>query len=86
MPRHAYPNPTNMLDIHVIITVVSMLSTFFFKARSTNQKWDLLSKWENLMVVLMDNIGIEDQFLMSFLQPKPKNSQQPIDKIYLQLK
>jgi hypothetical protein len=69
MPRHAYPNPTNILDIHVIIIVVSMLSTFFSKARSTNQKWDLLSEWENLMAVLMDNIGIEDQFLMSFLQP-----------------
>jgi hypothetical protein len=34
----------------------------------------------------MDNIGIEDQFRMFFLQPYPKNSQQPIDEIDLQLK
>jgi len=38
MPRHAYPNPTNLLDIHVNIIVVSMFSTFFFKTTSTNQK------------------------------------------------
>jgi len=60
MPRHGYPNPTNMLDIHVIVIVVSMLSTFFSKATFTNWKWDVLSEWENLMAILMDNIGIED--------------------------
>ncbi len=59
MPGPGYPNPTNLSDIPVIITVVSLLSTFFSEAASTNQKWDLLSKWEKLMAILMENIGIE---------------------------
>jgi hypothetical protein len=38
MPGPGYPNPTNLSDIPVIITVVSLFSTFFSEAASTNQK------------------------------------------------